>query len=463
MTFLRTSVIVYAIAIGAAAHATPPGPPLPTEPKAPAGAAAKVAVPAYIARGDEVEKKYDEYTEKLARAYEVLKAALVKDAPDLYRKLKPEPPKPVAYGYQIVPELTKDAAFGERTDPPRASSSPYSWERTSIYIDWQLPKLDEMLEQLKAARSVTPKERREVYERYIKEYKEFEENQRLVDTHIKYNRFWQHAIAEDRPRFDRLTKLHDLVLARQAIQDALGAKAEADFRALVSRIPPIEGLKLDLAGPRAELERSLSSLERQMAEAIHSQNANITVPAYLKLSHPRKTLWQVEVPLYTDITDRKFLNSAKAAIERLWSIDDRERSYKMKVTIRQLAPVALYKGAAPKRGAHIDLKSHTERFPRDGGVLTTGTNSTYAIPGKYIALGPQPISQNVLAHEFGHILGFVDGYFRGYHDLGAQGFEVLEVVPDPDDIMSTPGAGRVLPYHYDKLFARKFDRPAKAR
>ena len=58
-----------------------------------------------------------------------------------------------------------------------------------------------------------------------------------------------------------------------------------------------------------------------------------------------------------------------------------------------------------------------------------------------------------MAHEFGHILGFIDGYFRGYRDLGEDGYEVVEIVVDPADIMSAPITGRVLPLHLEKLIS----------
>lgn len=383
-------------------------------------------IPPYIARGNEVEKKYHDYTARLSTAYDALRSAISRDAPELYKKLRPKPPKPVEFGYQVIPTLTKDAPFEERQDPPRAASTPYSWERTSQFIDWQLPKVDEMREQLKAASKAAPEERRPVYERYIAEYKELEDNQRLVDSHVQYNRFWQKAIAEDRPRFDRLTKLHDLVIQRQAILDKLAIRPDPE----------------------------LGKQEQEMAKAIHFQNSDIRPVSFLKLSHPKPNVWTIEVPLYTDITDRKFLGEVRAVIERLWSFEERERSYKLRVRLKPLTAAALYKGSKPpKKGAHLDVKAHANRFPTDGGIITTGTNSTYAIPGRYIALGPQPISHNVLAHEFGHILGFVDGYFRGYRDLGNQGYEVLEIVPDPDDIMSTPGAGHVRAHHYEKIFS----------
>ncbi len=73
--------------------------------------------------------------------------------------------------------------------------------------------------------------------------------------------------------------------------------------------------------------------------------------------------------------------------------------------------------------------------------------------GRYIALGPAGITRTTLAHEFGHILGFSDAYMRGFRDLGEDGYEILELVPNPDDIMAAPGIGRVQQRHFEALIS----------
>jgi hypothetical protein len=92
-----------------------------------------------------------------------------------------------------------------------------------------------------------------------------------------------------------------------------------------------------------------------------------------------------------------------------------------------------------------------DRFPSDGGVLTTGAEFTYGSVGHYVALGPGDLAPRTLAHEFGHIFGFNDGYIRGYNDLGEKGFEILELTAFFDDIMSAPREGHVQPTHFKLL------------
>jgi hypothetical protein len=52
-------------------------------------------------------------------------------------------------------------------------------------------------------------------------------------------------------------------------------------------------------------------------------------------------------------------------------------------------------------------------------------------------------------------LGFKDGYFRGYREGGADGYEVIEVILDPDEVVSAPEGGRVRRQHFEQVLAEK--------
>ena len=68
-----------------------------------------------------------------------------------------------------------------------------------------------------------------------------------------------------------------------------------------------------------------------------------------------------------------------------------------------------------------------------------------------MALGPGEVSARTIAHEFGHLLGFRDGYIRGYRDLGSKGFEIIELTSVFDDIMSAPREGDVQVAHFELI------------
>src|SRR5206468_2915384 len=120
-------------------------------------------------------------------------------------------------------------------------------------------------------------------------------------SHIQYNRFWQKAIADDRSRFDHLTVLHDKVLKRQTILDQLRGKlADESKRA------------------------SLLEQEKKLAETIHKESENISPAHFLKLLHPDAHNWIIEVPLYSDIEDSKFLDAFKKAVEGIWRVKEKK-------------------------------------------------------------------------------------------------------------------------------------------
>jgi hypothetical protein len=376
----------------------------------------------YLQRGDEVDGRYQAYRERLERFFEALGARLEGEAPDLRARLTP--PAPLPYGYQILPAFVPDPP--RLAGPRRIVLAAFSWSRTESSVERDRAKLDTLEARLGDTARLTGEARRREYEKLVDECKTLVASQKLIASHVEYNRLWQGEIARYPRIYDRLTILYDAVLERQALLDALPLGdqwIEADLRA------------------RAD------ALSRRIEEAIRK----IPAPDFLRVDHPSPHRWVLRVPVYTDIEDSAFVERVQAAIEHAWQVRDGEDEFSLALDIRRVSPVGLYPdGGLPPHGTHIDLVDHTRRFPPGGAVLTTGANTTH-VRGRNIILGPHDIAPNVLAHEFGHILGFVDGYFRGYRDRGPDGYEVLEVVIDLGDIMSAPGHGRVQRRHFELL------------
>ncbi len=113
----------------------------------------------------------------------------------------------------------------------------------------------------------------------------------LIDQHLQYNRFWQREIAAAPMRFAQLTRLHDAVLERQALHDALHS------------------------GPWPEATAALEARARTLTAQITAHDSRITPPSFLTVHPLVPGLQVIQVPLYTDIQDRQFLAACQQAIE----------------------------------------------------------------------------------------------------------------------------------------------------
>lgn len=439
-TFPRA--LFFAVAALAAALLYPGhGSPLPNRPA--------FSPVAYVTRGDEVEKNFRAYDDLLAAYYSSLSKALNAKAPDLLPLI--DAPNLVKSGYQVLPKLVQD--FSSRTHSGDGSVS-YSWPWTERMIESERRHLIRSENKLRDALSSESTLPRHYLEKLALDYQRLRAKAGNIDEHVRYNRFWQAAIAADRGGYDRATLLYDDVLNRQEVRAELrDLDGGSGVRGFALR--PIRAL-VGFAGLTEELKTRDAVLTRRIDSAVSRDPR----PSFMTVEN-RPHEWVFRVPMCTDIEDQSFVNSVKQIIEGIWRLKNGADIFRVELDISYLAPEVVYANSViPGPGRSLDVLQHLRRFPTDGAVLTTGALTTH-VQGNAIILGAHSITPRVLAHEFGHILGFRDRYIRGYKDLAGDGFEVLEVVADSDDIMAVPSSGSVLLKHFEMLLGSEKTRLSK--
>jgi hypothetical protein len=399
--------------------------------------------PAYILRGNQVQEHYQTYSKRLAHYHESLVIALRDSAPDLFELVGSS--KPIQRGYQILPAILS----APLPDEPRgARSIGYSWPWTDNLIDKEWREIVRYEAELRRAKTLPISQSRVTLERLALSFRRMSEQQRIIDAHVQYNRFWQAAIAADRAAYDRETALHNEVLERQGILDGL-KNLDAVFGRFSVSLKRFQA-PLGLAEVSNDLKRREAFLTRRISDATSS----LRMADFIALEH-RAHEWIFRVPIYTDIEDQAFVASVKRIIESTWQLQDGMNSFRVELDISHVSTDLLYGDSnKPVLGQRVDISGHLRRFPSGAAILTTGALTTH-VQNYAIVLGPHAIAPRVLAHEFGHILGFRDSYVRGYEDLGENGFQVMEVVADPNNIMAVPATGSVLRSHFETILKSK--------
>lgn len=396
---------------------------------------------AHIERGKQATERYEAYGRRLAKYYATLAATVKEDAPELLAYLQPR--GPVLHGYQVLPPILLNASQGE--SPP--TSIGYSWPWTDQLIGRGLEEIarsEEMLRQTK----INPRNK-EILKRLALDYPRLSSRRANIDAHIQYNHLWQAAIVADRMGYDQATILYDQILEHEKIADRLHRLSAASER---SAIAYKASLRLTETG--INLVSRAESLTRQIDAALSPVNT----PDFVHVEN-HGGAWVIRVPLFTDIEDREFVHTVKQIIENTWQSIGRRAKYRVQLDVTFISPESLYpNGDKPMSGQKLNVNRHVAQFPSGGAILTTGGHTTFVLD-RAIILGPHDVAPRVLAHEFGHILGFRDRYVRGYKDLGEDGFQVMELVADPEDIMAATPYGAVFPRHFESLINHRAANP----
>lgn len=432
--FPSSSVIVTLAALFLVLLATPNDAETPRE---------GLALAAHRERGNRVARRYQAYSKQLGDYHSSLIRALKQTAPEMLGHLQPR--EPILHGYQVLPRILPDHRAPEKRAPLGAA---YSWPWTDHLIDEEQRKILRSQSELAAALESTEEKARAALQSLALAYDNFSRQHRIIDAHIQYNRLWQSAIAANRRHYDRESTLHDHIFEHQKIVERL-ARTQAAFNRA----------KFAYGGPDrlAEMTTGLRGREAQLRRRIDEGLNAVNLPEFLEI-HESGAEWSVRVPLFTDIEDGAFLAATKNIIERTWRVDEGKKIYRVELDITFLSSDSLYRKGRPANGQKIDIHAHLGRFPRGAAILTTGASTTHVL-GNAIVLGPHDLAPKILAHEFGHILGFRDLYVRAYKDLAEDGFQVMEIVADPSDIMAATPQGKVLPSHFLRLIQRATGEP----
>lgn len=397
------------------------------------------SAPLHVERSHSVQQHYNDHRKLLQTYFVALTRVFKANAPELLPLI--EPPNALHSGHQIAPKIIPDDL--DLKVPTRAQSARYSWPWTDELIQRAMTEIDQSNNILARAWNLTGAARRKVYQDLARGYRQIRERQQNIEAHIQYNLLWQGEIAANRSSYDRETVLHDRVLERQAVLDILDAKR---FASNLAQQP----LSRIAATGFIDVSTKLSEREKLLAAEIARATDHLTLPSYVSVRQPLERLWIVHVPFFTDLEDTGFVQSIQRHIERAWHLRSGDDEFRLELDFKHISTRELYNRSPLPHGNQLDIQEHLGLFPTQGAILTTGGAITHVL-GRAIVLGPHDIPSRVLAHEFGHVLGFKDMYFRGYKDLGKDGFQVMEVVADAHDIMGAPVTGAVLRRHYERL------------
>jgi hypothetical protein len=207
--------------------------------------------------------------------------------------------------------------------------------------------------------------------------------------------------------------------------------------------------------------------DRALREALEAALGDFVPRAGLHLDTAGDGSSVLPLVLSTDIEDEAFLAAFELGVERIWNDSPAMKAERVRIDITLRPRRARTLGTEAVPGSPVDLAAHLEEFGPGELVLTTGGPSTH-VRGRAIVLGTSQTTPRTLAHEVAHLLGFADRYLRAAEGpIGtASGATLLEIVPFPSDLMSSPGRGRITTWMVRRLidsYGKTQDEAARPR
>lgn len=333
--------------------------------------------------------------------------------PELLPRLSLEPPEPRQVGYGLLPVIKKSN--------PAAQVMPVTPAKTIYSLKW----LEEKINKQQARANQFPEKisSQASLETLVEEFESLLKAYRNIEDHLGYHNHWQRSVRKYPRFFQQRNRL--LPLAQQ-LNDLVKT---GDNPERVSQL-------------RSEIVQVVAPFKAAEGITLQTEINDQTI---------------LNVNLCTDIEDQDFLGSFQSTVEEVFSQPtmDSETPLYVEIVWQAIAPSTLYSGSPPAPGAKINEAEHRTLFTDCPLVLTTGAKDTHALVGDRVALGTRPINARVLAHEFGHLLGFGDSYLRAYEGNldDPYGVVLIEWTGLSNDLMGRPGEGLVSPAMIEALFS----------
>jgi hypothetical protein len=356
----------------------------------------------------ELEEQLEQLTSNMEDARDVLLERAQQESPDFVARLYLKPPR--RSGYQNIPTINPN--------PPLAAITPrtqtYSLEKLQRRFDTHVRGSVELKEQvlLRPSPALEPQ---------VVEFERLRWQLRNMGQHLAYHVQWQRAAAEQVAFYAGRNRIATSIREMQGLEESGGS---------TDRIAEL----------RQSIDKSVATFTPSTGLAIKIREEGIRV---------------LPVKVYTDIDDEAFLEAFHEGVQEAFSNSAaaRKQRFAVNLEIHHLSAAELYPQGVPARGSAINLKKHIAHFPPDKLIVSTGGASTHARTGRNITLGPNPTTKRILAHEFGHLLGFSDAYLRSYRGDPEDPYGVvfLEWTGLIDNLMGSPGKGRVTEEMIERL------------
>ena len=358
---------------------------------------------------ERLDARFELVTGQLARVHRGLLEWATSDDPALLERLSPEPPQARRWGYGLLPEISPSPP----TAPTPVERSEYSLKAVKKWLDRTVDRTEALAAD--AARRTGP------VEPLVDRFDTLRRELRRLEKNLSYHRFWQPTVIEEAVLFEARNRIAQRVREWQELEAAGGDAQVSDAL-------------------RHEITRQVAPFYATSGLALVTTEDGTRV---------------LPVEVASDIEDEEFLEVFRSAVADAFEHSEaaRSRRFRISLEIAQVTKTQLYPEGAPAQGAQLDERDHLSRFPKGSLVLTTGAQSTHARTGRYIQLGPHPRGSRTLAHEFGHLLGFDDGYLRSFEGTpdDPYGVVLVEWTGLLDDLMGAPGQGRVTEAMIDRL------------